>query len=128
MTLLKKLVAAAALSSFSFVAFSAGAADVEVRCEKRSARSKASVDGSNLRRGQYRAVLKSGTKAARSAYAPTIGDEAQFDFDSNPNDIAEGATAIPANFIVDGRVRGYLVNSENVRVTPIVTAICRIRG
>lgn len=124
---LKKLVAAAALTSLSFAAFSAGAADVDVRCEKRNSRSKASVDGSNLRSGQYRAVLKSGTKTARSSYDQTIGDEVEFDFDSNANDIAEGASAIPAGFIVDGRVRAYLVNANNERVTPIVTAICRIR-
>lgn len=125
--LIKKLVTAAALASLSFVAFSANAADVEVRCEKRNSRSKASVDGSNLSSGQYRAVLKSGTNTKRSPYDQTVGDEIQFDFDSNPNDIADGATAISASFIVDGRVRGYLVNANNERVTPIVTAICRIR-
>ncbi len=124
---LKTLVAAAALTSLSFAAFSAAAADVEVRCEKRNSRSKASVDGSNLRSGQYRAVLKSGTRTARSSFDQTTGDEVEFDFDSNPNDIAEGASALSANFIVDGRVRGYLVNASNQRVTPIVTAICRIR-
>jgi hypothetical protein len=111
----------------AFASFGASAADVEVRCEKRSNRSKASVDGSNLRSGQYRAVLRSGTKTKRSPYDQTIGDEIQFDFDSRPADIAEGATAIPADFIVDGRVRGYLVNTNNERVTPVVTAICRIR-
>lgn len=125
---LKTLIVASALASLAFVSYGASAADVEVRCEKRSSRSKASVDGSNLRRGQYRAVLKSGTKSARSPYEAAVGDEAQFDFDSNPIDIAEGATAIPANFIVNGRVRGYLVNANNERVTPVVTAICRIRG
>jgi hypothetical protein len=122
-----KLIAVTALASLAFVAVGASAADVDVRCEKRSNRSKASVDGSNLASGQYRAVLKSGTRTARSPYDQTIGDEIEFDFASNPNDIAEGATAIPADFIVDGRVRGYLVNSSNQRVTPIVTAICRVR-
>lgn len=126
--ILKNLIAASTLASLAFVSFAASAADVEVRCEKRSNRSKASVDGSNLRSGQYRAVLKSGTSTKRSPYDQTIGDEIQFDFDSRPADIAEGATAIPANFIVDGRVRGYLVNANNERVTPIVTAICRIRS
>jgi len=29
---------------------------------------------------------------------------------------------------VDGRVRGYLVNSANQRVTPVVEAICRVRS
>lgn len=123
----RKLVAAAALTSLTFAAFGASAADVVVSCEKRSNRSKASVDGSNLNNGQYRAVLKSGTNTKRSPYDQTVGDEVQFDFDSNPNDVAEGATAVSANFIVDGRVRGYLVNANNQRVTPIVTAVCRIR-
>jgi len=124
---LKKIVTASALASLAFASFGASAADVEVRCEKRGSRSKASVDGNNLRSGQYKAVLKSGTRTARTDFDQTIGDEIEFDFDSNRNDIAEGATAIPANFIVDGRVRGYLVNTSNQRVTPIVTAICRIR-
>ena len=74
-----------------------------------------------------RAVLKSGTATKSSPFAETIGDEVEFDFDSSPNDIAEGATPISASFIVDGRVRGYLVNTSNQRVTPIVTAICRVR-
>jgi hypothetical protein len=124
----KKLVAAAAIASLSLTAFAAAAADVEVRCEKRAARSSASVDGSNLASGQYRAVLKSGTKIARSPFADTIGDEAQFDFDSKNTEVAEGATSIPIDFIVDSRVRGYLVNTEGVRVTPVVKAICRIRS
>jgi hypothetical protein len=123
-----KLIVASALASLAFISVAASAADVEVRCEKRSGRSKASVDGNNLRTGQYRAVLKSGTRTARSDYASTVGDEVQFDFDSAPNDIAEGATAIAAGFIVDGRVRAYLVNTNNERVTPIVTAICRVRN
>ena len=93
----------------------------------RANRSRASVDGKNLNRGSYRAVLKSGDRTARSPFDQTIGDEVEFDFDSNQNDIAEGATPIPASFIVDGHVRGYLVNTNNQRVTPIVTAICRVR-
>ena len=125
--LLKTLMASIALSALVLGSIEASAAEVEVRCEKRSNRSKASVDGSDLVRGMYRAVLKSGGQTVRTEFAQSIGDEAQFDFDSNQNDIAEGATPIPANFIVDGRVKGYLVNANRQRVTPIVTAICRIR-
>lgn len=124
---LKTLILASALATFAAVSYGAHAADVDVKCEKRSSRSKASVDGSGLATGQYRAVLKSGTRTARTPFAAAIGDEAQFDFDSNPNDVADGATPISADFIVDGRVKGYLVNAEGKRVTPIVTAICRVR-
>jgi hypothetical protein len=108
-------------------AAAAQAGEVRVTCEKRASRSKASVDGSDLAPGQYRAVLRSGTNVARSGWQAADGDEAQFDFDSRPGDIAEGATAIAPNFIVDGRVKGYLLDASGVRVTPVLTAICRIR-
>ena len=124
---IKKLVTASAVAMLGLFAFVASAADVKVICEKRPSRSRASVDGSGLVQGSYRAVLKSGGKTVRTPFDAAIGDEAQFDFDSNANDIANGDTAIPANFIVDGRVRGYLVNEAGKRVTPIVEAMCRIR-
>jgi hypothetical protein len=108
-------------------AFTAQAAELRVTCEKRASRSKASVDGSDLAAGQYRAVLRSGTNVARSGWQAAVGDEAQFDFDSRPADIAEGATAIAPDFIFDGRVRGHLVDASGTRVTPVVTAICRVR-
>ena len=124
---LKTLITASVVAALALVSVAANAADVQVTCEKRSNRSRASVDGENLKRGSYRAVLTSGGKVARSNFDQTIGDEVEFDFDSNQNDIAEGATPIAPGFIVDGRVRGYLVNESNQRVTPIVTAICRVR-
>lgn len=124
---IKNLTAAGVLALFTMVSFAAEAADVKVTCEKRTSRSRASVDGSGLADGSYRAVLKSGGKTSRSAYDATTGDEVAFDFDSNPADIADGATPISAAFIVDGRVKAYLVNESNQRVTPIVEAICRVR-
>lgn len=124
----KKILAASALAVFTLVSVAAQAGDVKVTCEKRTSRSRASVDGSSLTAGSYRAVLRSGTKSVTSTFMLANGDEAQFDFDSNPADIAEGATALPANFIVNGRVKGYIVNESNLRVTPIKEAICRIRN
>jgi hypothetical protein len=124
---IKTFIATSAVAVLTLASLGARAADVQVTCEKRANRSRASVDGNNLRSGSYRAVLKSGDQTARTPFDQTVGDEVQFDFDSNRNDIAAGATPIPASFIVDGRVRGYLVNSSNQRVTPIVTAICRVR-
>jgi hypothetical protein len=115
------------VAALSLLAFAAHAADVTVSCEKRTSRSKVSVDGNNLASGAYRAVITSGTKKATSGFDNTAGDEVEFDFDSAANDIAEGATAIPAGFITDGRVKGYLVNNAGARVTPVVTAVCRVR-
>lgn len=124
---IRSLGLAAAAAVFAFTAVAAQAADVSVSCEKRSSRSKVSVDGNNLADGNYRAVVTSGANSARSPFDRTVGDEVEFDFDSRPADIAEGATAVSPNFIQDGRVRGWLVNAGGQRVTPVVTAICRIR-
>ncbi len=116
-----------AISALTLASFAAQAADVSVTCEKRSNRSRASVDGNNLAAGAYRAVLESGSAKATTTFENAIGDEAEFDFDSSPADIAAGATRIASTFIVDGRVRGYIVNSSGQQVTPTVTAICRVR-
>jgi hypothetical protein len=115
------------LAALSLTAFAVQAADVTVKCEKRSNRSSVSVDGNNLASGSYRAVAQSGKATANSGFDTTVGDEVEFDFDSAANDIAAGDTAIPAGFIVDGRVKGYLVNTAGQRVTPVVTATCRVR-
>ena len=123
----RKLAACAAIALFGFTTIVAQAADVAVTCEKRPFRSRASVDGSRLKAGLYRAVLKSGTHVARSQFENAVGGEAQFDFDSNQGDVAEGATPIGAQFIVNGKVRGYLVDANFQRVTPIVEVACRIR-
>jgi hypothetical protein len=115
------------LALLTSIGFAAQAADVRVTCEKRSNRSRISVDGSNLAPGSYKAVARSGSASAQTHFEQADGDEAEFDFDSNPNDVAQGATRIPANFIVDGRARGYIVNASGQRVTAIETAICRVR-
>ena len=81
-----RLAAIAALSTF---AFAAHAADVQVSCEKRSNRSKISIDGNNLASGSYRAVAKSGTRTATSDFATTAGDEVEFDFDSRAGEVTE---------------------------------------
>jgi hypothetical protein len=123
-----KTKAACAATILALASFAATAGDVRVTCEKRANRSKVSVDGSSLNGGMYRAVTRSGDRTRRSDLQQAIGDEAQFDFDSNQNDIADGATPIPANFIVNGRAKGWIVNANGVRVTPIKEAICRVRN
>lgn len=78
------------------------AASVRVRCELRvGQRSKVSVDGNNLSplNGRWSATVRSGTNGASAPARTAVGDEVEFDFDSNPNDIRAGATAIAANFI-----------------------------
>ncbi|MEW5918760.1 MAG: hypothetical protein AB1762_20325 [Gemmatimonadota bacterium] len=77
-------------------------ATIRVRCEVRSGeRSKISVDGNNLTplNMRWSAVVSSGFNVASAPAQTAIGDEVEFDFDSNPADIAAGATAIARNFI-----------------------------
>jgi len=104
----------------------AHAQSIKVKCETRSDRSRASVDGLNLAGGDYMAVLVSGGKKAETEYQRARRGEVEFDFDSNRADINEGATAIPRDFIVDGRATGKLLNSSG-RVVAQRTVTCRVR-
>jgi len=78
-------------------------ARLRLRCELRTrGRSRISVDGNNLVSGLYTAVVTSGANSATAGPRATVGDEVEFDFDSDPRDIAAGATAISADFIQAG--------------------------
>jgi hypothetical protein len=78
--------------------FSTLAATLRVRCERRANRSKISVDANNVtpRNGRFRARVRAAGGTATSALKRAIGDEVEFDFDSNTE---AGATRIPRNFI-----------------------------
>jgi hypothetical protein len=103
----------------------ASAAGIRVKCEKRSDRSKISVDGDGLATGSYKAIVISGANSKTSGAKPTVGDEVEFDFDSAPNDIAAGATAISRTFI-QGAVTGKIVNARG-SVVASDTVACRTR-
>jgi hypothetical protein len=118
---LASLFAAAVLTTLSA---GVAAQTIDVKCETRSDRSKASVDGKNLASGNYSAVLVSGPNTAQSPVEPTVGDEVEFDFDSNPRDIRQGATAISRDFIVKNRATGKLLNASG-QVVAQKTVTCR---
>jgi hypothetical protein len=108
------VAAAAATPSASVIAVS-----LRVRCERRSNRSKISVDGSNLTpsNGRFSARVRASGGTATSATKRAVGGEAEFDFDSNPNDIAQGATRISARFITarpGPDVVGQILNSQGL--------------
>jgi hypothetical protein len=124
-TLSRSLTLIATLSALSLFAVDASAA-LRVRCEVRSDRSRASVDGSNLASGYYSAVLVSGSNTAQSPLEHTVGDEVEFDFDSNRRDVRQGATEISRNFIVNGQATGKLLNA-NGQVIASKTVECRKR-
>jgi hypothetical protein len=125
-TLNRSLVLLGAMSALTLTAFDASAIDLRVRCETRSDRSRASVDASNLASGNYSAVLVSGSNTAQSPLEHTVGDEVEFDFDSNRRDIRQGATPIAKNFIVGGQATGKLLNQSGA-VLASKTVNCRNR-
>jgi hypothetical protein len=104
----------------------ADAASIRVRCEERSDRSKISVDGKDLTPGNYKARVISDSNRKTSPLQPTVGDEVEFDFDSNPDDVAAGATQIPSNFIQNATVAGKIINSEGFTVA-IDTVTCKLK-
>lgn len=78
---------------------SSASGDMRLRCEVDASRSKISVDGNNMSSGTYFARVTSGGQSVTSGLLATVGDEVEFDFDSDPGDIAAGATAISRDFI-----------------------------
>jgi len=97
---------------------SALAATLRVRCERRSGRSKISVDANNVspRGGRFRARVRAAGGTVTSPLKRAVGDEVEFDFDSNTE---AGATRIPANFIqrrAGADVIGILLNAQGVVV------------
>ena len=77
----------------------ADAADILVECEVSSDRSEISVEGKNLGGEDYFAVVTSGGNSADSHPQEPADDEVEFDFDSNAEEIVEGAVEIAPDFI-----------------------------
>jgi hypothetical protein len=128
----KRKIMALALSTLILNAgllSSAEAANVRVKCEKRgTARSSVSVDVQNADpKFDYYTVVTSGANAATSELQSPVGDEVEFDFDSDPRDIAAGDTAIGKNFIVGGRVSATVFNDQDFAVGSASNIVCRTR-
>jgi hypothetical protein len=121
-----QILATVALAMSAFVAADALAASVRVTCEVRPNRSKVSIDGRNLVPGDYTTVAESGANRASTGPVASVGDEVETDYDSNPADIADGATPIAANFIQGGVVTGKVLDSGGA-VVAMRTVPCRIR-
>jgi hypothetical protein len=119
-------LAAIAIALTAFVATDAMAASARVTCEVRANRSKVSVDGRGLAAGTYTTQATSGANTASSGPETAVSGEIETDYDSNPADIAAGATAIPANFIQGARVTGKVIDSTGA-VVATRTAVCRVR-
>lgn len=120
------LTAAFAIFATAIPASDAEAASILVKCEKRSNRSKVSVDGNDLVPGNYSAKIISGDNTKQSAPKTSNGDEAEFDFDSDPANVAQGATRITRSFIQGGKVTGQLINAKGFTVAQ-TTSTCTVK-
>ena len=95
----------------------------------RTLRSQISVDGNNLTPGKYRARVTSppGSNPIRTRAKATVGDEVEFDFDS---EVDPGETPIPANYIqiVQGGpdVQGEIL-SETGTVVATQAVDCQVK-
>jgi hypothetical protein len=108
---LRFLTTSAALAALLLVT-AAQAQTVRVRCASTPDRSRASVDGSGLAPGQYRAMLSSGDHQKQSPLQQAVGDQAEFDFDSDRKDVRQGATKIGRGFIVDDMATGTILDVD----------------
>ena len=120
------------VAGVSLVAIDASAATIRVQCEQRGVqRSSISVDGNGLSAlpsGQmYRAQVVSSGNVATSNGTPLDGDEVEFDFDSNPADVAAGDTGIGTRFIVGGTVTGKILMPNGTTLIADTVA-CRVRN
>lgn len=109
----------------------ANAATARVTCDVRvPTRSRISVNGRSLTpaNGRFTARVRSGTNTAAAAALTAVAGQVGFDFDSNPADIAAGATPISPTFISAAApsVSAQILNAAGV-VVASGTASCRIR-
>ena len=124
------------------LALQAEAVEIRIKCEKRlnpdgsAERSKISVDGKDLDAGTYTAMVASGDNGAISNSQSAMGDEVEFDFDSNNNDVDAGAKEIDPDFIQSTRdgmpviatVHGKVVNNANDEtVATAWDVFCRVK-
>jgi hypothetical protein len=104
------------------------AEELRVRCETRgTSRSKISMDAKNLNVGNYRGQVISGGNSSFSDLTASTGDEWSNDWDSNPADIAQGATAINALFIQNNKVSAVLFDNAGNPVISVANVSCRAR-
>jgi hypothetical protein len=103
------------------------AADILAQCESRTDRAKVSVKGKDLMSGSYYVSLTSGSNTAQSTVKSISDNEFEIDFDSDADDVLEGAEEIEASFITDGSVIASIFLDGDA--TPVVTSTvsCRVR-
>src|SRR3954462_1962429 len=121
---LKTLATSTAFAALCLATVAAQAQSVRVRCDTFPDRSRASVDGRDLAPGKYRAMLESGNHEATSSLKKAVDGEAEFDFDSDRNNVQQGATKIGRGFIVDDHATGTILDVDG-NVVASKTVACQ---
>jgi hypothetical protein len=107
------------------------AATISVTCETRgTTRSKVSINGAGLTGVFYAIAYSPGGGAVRSRLpnlTANASHQVEFDFDSNPSDIAAGATRVLPTFIKNHTVYGYIRRVSNNTIEGVMKATCRAR-
>jgi hypothetical protein len=98
-----------------------------VSCELTADRSSVSVKAKDLAPGTYLATITSGTNEVMTLPLAITDDEVEFDFDSDDDEVADGATEIAADFIQDDlAVTAEIVNDANDAVVYSATGMCLV--
>jgi len=91
-------------------------------------RSKITVKGYGLPKGKYYAKVDSGGNLVKSNAKAAVSRQVQFEFDSNPEDVAlEAKTAIHPAFIQGGVVKASIRDAKSkLLIKTYMTADCNI--
>lgn len=101
----------------------------EVRhTEAEQTRSKVKVKAKDLVSGDYYAILTSGDNLFQSETQSVSDDEVEFEFDSDEDDILEGAEAIEADFIQGETVTADLVDAATAEILLSETVSCLVKN
>ena len=104
-------------------------ASCEVRHEEAElVRSKVKVKAKDLIAGDYYAIVTSGDNSIQSETRSISDDEVEFEFDSDADDVLEGAEAIEAGFIQGESVTAELVDAATDDVLLSETVSCLVKN
>jgi hypothetical protein len=96
-----------------------------VSCELSTGRSSISVKAKDLAPGTYFATITSGTNEEMTLPLAITDDDVEYDFDSDDDEVDDGATEIDADFIDDDlEVTAKITNDFNDKVVYSATGMC----
>jgi hypothetical protein len=96
--------------------------------EQTRSKAKVKVKAKNLTAGDYYAVITSGDNSVQSETKTISGDELEIEFDSDSDDILEGAEAIEAGFVTDNTVLAELFDASTDELVLSESVSCLVKN